>query len=68
MKKMLCLALAAIMTLGLFAGCGSAKTEETTVSTTAPAAAVEDATGQDTVVAQFNQLLANMRTAGLLSS
>lgn len=42
MKKMLCLALAAVMTLGLFAGCGSAKTEETTVSTTAPAAAVED--------------------------
>lgn len=41
MKKMLCLALAAIMTLGLFAGCGSTKTEETTVSTTAPAATVE---------------------------
>ena len=33
-----------------------------------PAAAVTDATSTTDIVTQFNQLLANMRTAGLLSS
>lgn len=41
MKKFVCLTLAVIMTLGLFAGCGSTKPQETTASTTAPAASVE---------------------------
>ena len=33
-----------------------------------PAAAVNDATNSTDVVTQFNQLLANMRTAGLLAT
>ncbi|MCB7514782.1 hypothetical protein LI073_12405 [bacterium 210917-SL.2.15] len=33
-----------------------------------PAAAVADATNTTDVVTQFNQLLANLRTAGLLST
>ena len=41
MKKFVCLTLAVVMTLGLFAGCGSTKPQETTASTTAPAASVE---------------------------
>ena len=36
--------------------------------TVAPAAAVADATGQTDIVTQFNQLLANLRTAGLLAT
>ena len=36
--------------------------------TVTPAAAVTDATNTTDVVTQFNQLLANMRAAGLLSS
>lgn len=41
MKKMISLTLAAVLVLGLFAGCGSTKPQETTASTTAPAATVE---------------------------
>ena len=33
-----------------------------------PAAAVADATGVDDVVDQFNELLANLRAAGLLET
>lgn len=36
--------------------------------TVAPAAAVADATGQTDIVTQFNQLLANLRAAGLLAT
>ena len=36
--------------------------------TVAPAAAVADATGQTDIVTQFNQLLANLRAAGLLAA
>ena len=36
--------------------------------TVTPAAAVADATGQTDIVTQFNQLLANLRAAGLLAT
>ena len=36
--------------------------------TVTPAAAVQDATGTGDIVTQFNELLANMRTAGLLAT
>ena len=39
-----------------------------TAGTVAPAAAVADATGQTDIVTQFNQLLANLRAAGLLAT